>query len=215
MKSLILKDLYNIGHNMKSMLLVLVILAVGLISSAGTESYVVASGVICGTMVITTFSFDNMSKWPRYAMIMPVSRKDLVASKFIVLLIFAVGGAIAGLVLGAGGGVLLHKLVLNTEGILTLLQLSLIGLLYTVICGSISIPLVFKFGAERARMLMFASFIAPSAIFYGIYKLLVGMGIDLSEDMIPMLLCIAPVVVVIWVAVMFKLSCHIFSKQEL
>ncbi|RAZ18860.1 ABC-2 transporter permease, partial [Klebsiella oxytoca] len=71
--------------------------------------------------------FDNMSKWPRYAMIMPLSRKDLVASKFIVLLIFAVGGAIAGLVLGAGGGVLLHKLVLNTEGIVKLLQLSLIG----------------------------------------------------------------------------------------
>jgi len=40
MKSLILKDLYNIGHNMKSMLLILVVLAVGLISSAGTESYV-------------------------------------------------------------------------------------------------------------------------------------------------------------------------------
>lgn len=142
MKSLILKDLYNIGHNMKSMLLVLVILAVGLISSAGTESHVVASGIICGTMVITTFSFDNMSKWPRYAMIMPVSRKALVVSKFIVLLIFAVGGAVAGLVLGAGGGILLHKLVLNTEGIVTLLQLSLIGLLYTAICSSISIPLV-------------------------------------------------------------------------
>ncbi len=43
MKSLILKDLYNIGHNMKSMLLVLVILAVGLISSVGTESYVAYS----------------------------------------------------------------------------------------------------------------------------------------------------------------------------
>ena len=197
---------------MKSMLLVLVILAVGLISSAGTESYVVASGIICGTMVITTFSFDNMSKWPRYAMIMPVSRKALVASKFIVLLIFAVGGAAAGLVLGASGGILLHKLVLNTEGIVTLLQLSLIGLLYT---RTTFFPLVFKFGAERARMLMFASFIAPSAIFYGIYKLLVGMGIDLTEDMIPMLLCIAPVIVVIWVAVMFKLSCYIFSKQEL
>ena len=214
MKSLILKDLYNIGHNMKSMLLILVVLAVGLISSAGTESYVVASGIICGTMVITTFSFDNMSKWPRYAMIMPVSRKDLVASKFIVLLIFAVGGAVAGLVFGAGGGVLLRKLVLNTEGILTLLQLSLIGFLYTAICGSISIPLVFKFGAERARMLR-TSFIAPSAIFYGIYKLLEDIGIVLTEDMIPMLLCLALAIVVVWVAVMFKLSCHIFSKQEL
>ena len=148
-------------------------------------------------------------------MIMPVSRKDLVASKFIVLLIFAVGGAVAGLVFGAGGGVLLHKLVLNTEGILTLLQLSLIGFLYTAICGSISIPLVFKFGAERARMLMFVSFIAPSAIFYGIYKLLEDIGIVLTEDMIPMLLCLALAIVVVWVAVMFKLSCHIFSKQEL
>ena len=64
-------------------------------------------------------------------------------------------------------------------------------------------------------MLMFASFIAPSAIFYGIYKLLEGIGVVLTEDMIPMLLCIAPVIVVIWVAVMFKLSCYIFSKQEL
>lgn len=64
-------------------------------------------------------------------------------------------------------------------------------------------------------MLMLASFIAPSAIFYGIYKLLVGIGIDFTEDMIPILLCIAPVIVVIWVAVMFKLSCYIFSKQEL
>ncbi len=138
-----------------------------------------------------------------------------IITEFIVMLIFAVGGAVAGLVLGAGGGVLLHKHVLNTEGILTLLQLSLIGLLYTAIYGSISIPLVFKFGAERACMLMLASFIAPSAIFYGIYKLLVGIGIDFTEDMIPILLCIAPVIVVIWVAVMFKLSCYIFSKQEL
>ena len=86
---------------------------------------------------------------------------------------------------------------------------------YTAICGSISIPLVFKFGAERARMLMFVSFIAPSAIFYGIYKLLEDIGIVLTEDMIPMLLCLALAIVVVWVAVMFKLSCHIFSKQEL
>ena len=50
-----------------------------------------------------------------------------IITEFIVMLIFAVGGAVAGLVLGAGGGVLLHKLVLNTEGIVTLLQLSLIG----------------------------------------------------------------------------------------
>ena len=120
------------------------------------------------------------------------------------------GGCVAAMQIGVG--------LLQVEGEFTIMLGAAQGLLVgslTVICGSISIPLVFKFGAERARMLMFASFIAPSAIFYGIYKLLVGMGIDLTEDMIPMLLCIAPVIVVIWVAVMFKLSCYIFSKQEL
>ena len=39
MRSLILKDLYNIGHNAKSMLFVLVVFAVVLIPASGVESY--------------------------------------------------------------------------------------------------------------------------------------------------------------------------------
>lgn len=35
MKSLILKDLYNIGHNAKSMLLILLVFAIGLIRASG------------------------------------------------------------------------------------------------------------------------------------------------------------------------------------
>ena len=39
MRSLILKDLYNIGNNAKSMLFVLVVFAVVLIPASGVESY--------------------------------------------------------------------------------------------------------------------------------------------------------------------------------
>lgn len=38
MKSLILKDLYNIGHNAKSMLLILLVFAIGLIMVSGWKA---------------------------------------------------------------------------------------------------------------------------------------------------------------------------------
>ena len=44
-------------------------------------------------MIVTTFSFDDNSKWTRYAMIMPVSKKELVGGKFIVLAIFCAVGS--------------------------------------------------------------------------------------------------------------------------
>lgn len=104
MKSLILKDLYNIGHNAKSMLFILVVAAAALIPASGVMGYIIACAVLCSMMTVTTFSFDDSSKWARYAMIMPISKKDLVAGKFIVLAIFCIVGSLFGLAAGSVGG---------------------------------------------------------------------------------------------------------------
>lgn len=77
MKSLVLKDLFNIGHNAKSMLFILVVFAVALIPFSGVEGYIFVCAILCSMMIVTTFSFDDSSKWTRYAMIMPVSKKEL------------------------------------------------------------------------------------------------------------------------------------------
>lgn len=92
MKSLVLKDLFNIGHNAKSMLFILVVFAVALIPFSGVEGYIFVCAILCSMMIVTTFSFDDSSKWTRYAMIMPVSKKELVAGKFMVLAIFCAIG---------------------------------------------------------------------------------------------------------------------------
>ena len=47
MRSLILKDLYNIGHNAKSMLFMLAVLAVVLIPTSGAPSYIIVSAILC------------------------------------------------------------------------------------------------------------------------------------------------------------------------
>lgn len=107
MKSMILKDIYNITHNMRSLGLLLVMFVFIMLPQGGAPGYITTSCVLCSMMVITTFSFDNMSKWEKYALVMPVTKQDLVAAKFIVLLIFTAFGAVSGLVLGIIGGLIL------------------------------------------------------------------------------------------------------------
>ncbi|MHA6533677.1 ABC-2 transporter permease [Paenibacillus sp. BAC0078] len=216
MKSLILKDLYNIGHNAKSMVFTLLVFAVIFIPFSGPEAYIIASGVLCSMMVMTTFSFDDNSKWMKYAMVTPVTKKELVASKFIVLLIFSVIGAVSGLVIGCIGGIIVRKVdYSNMSNILTLLFVTLIGLVIAEILGSMSIPLLFKFGTEKARTLSLVSFIVPALICFGIYEVLIFFGVSFTDQLMVILLCCSPVIALVWNLVMYKISYVIFSKKEL
>ena len=215
MKSLILKDLYNIGHNAKSMLFILVVLAAVFLSTSEVEQYIFMSAILCSMMIVTTFSFDDSAKWTRYAMITPISKKDLVAGKFIVLAIFCVIGSLFGMLVGAIGGAVLKKISVDAAGIGEFLILTLTACVIALVFGSMSIPLVFRFGAERGRVLLLVSFLVPAAICFGIYQLLLFMGVKMTERLIFILLCCSPVAAVIWCYVMYKISYRIFAKQEL
>ncbi|SET77996.1 ABC-2 transporter permease [Lacrimispora sphenoides] len=216
MKSLILKDLYNIGHNAKSMIFILLVLAFALIPSSGVEGYIIMSGILCSMMIITTFSFDDQSKWLKYAMVMPVTKKDIVISKFIVLLIFSGIGAVTGLIIGAIGGTIAHKGIFSSvNNMLSLLFTGAVSLVLSEIAGSMSIPLLFKFGAEKARMLMLVSCLIPASIFFGIYKLFTLLGVTFTDQIIFILLCCSPFLALVWNFLMYKISYALFTRKEL
>lgn len=215
MKSLILKDLYNIGHNAKSMLFVLLVLAVVFIPTSDVKSYIFISAIMCSMMIVTTFVFDDHSKWSRYAMIMPVSKKDLVGGKFVVLAIFCLIGSLFGLAVAAIGGFALKKITFDLVETGELLFLALISLVISLVFGSMSIPLVFKFGAEKGRVLLLVSFLIPATICFGVYQLLILLGIEITDLLIFVLLCCSPIIALVWCYIMYQISCRIFAKQEL
>ena len=215
MKSLILKDLYNIGHNVKSMLFILVVFAVALIPTSGVAGYIFVCAILCSMMIVTTFSFDDNSKWTRYAMIMPVSKKDLVAGKFIVLAIFCLAGSLFGLVVGSIGGLTIKSISFDLIGIGELLLFALTAWVVSIIFGSMSIPLVFKFGAERGRVLLLVSFLIPAGICFGVYQLLATLGVTLTDQLVFILLCCSPLLTLAWCYVMYQISYRIFAKQEI
>lgn len=215
MKSLILKDLYNIGHNAKSMLLILLVFAIGLIMVSGVESYIISSGVLCSMMIVTTFTFDDHCKWSKYALVMPICKKDIVKAKFIVLIIFCIAGICVGTIFGVAGGVAMNKMALSMEGIVTMLFMGFVGLIVSVIFGSMSIPLVFKYGAEKGRMLLLISFAVPLGICFMVYEILMMLGVKITDQLIFTILCASPLIAAIWIYIMYRISCRIFYKQEI
>ena len=216
MKGLILKDLYNISHNAKSMLFILLFFAVVFLPSSGIQGYVYTCALLCSMMIVTTFSFDERSNWTPYALVMPVSRNDLVASKYIVLFLFSSIGVLFGLIFGTIGG-FIHRtmgIVPETLSEMPLSMAALTALAFSTVFGSISIPLTLKFGAEKGRILVFASIFIPVAICYIAYRLLAALGIAMTDSLLAALLYASPAIALIWNYLMFKISCSIFSKKE-
>lgn len=66
-------------------------------------------------------------------MIMPVSKKELVAGKFMVLAIFCAIGSLLGLIIGFIGGLITHKIALDVAGIGELLFLTLVAWVISLI----------------------------------------------------------------------------------
>ena len=93
--------------------------------------------------------------------------------------------------------------------------MDLISWVIALIFGSMSIPLVFKFGAERGRVLLVVSFLIPAGICFGIYQLLTTLGVELTDPLVFILLCCSPLLALAWCYVMYQISYRIFAKQEL
>lgn len=214
MKSLILKDLYNIGHNTKSMLFILIIFAVAIIPFSGVSSYIFICSILCSMMIVTTFSFDDNSNWIRYALILPISKKNIVLAKFVTLFIFSACGALTGLVIGTVGGRITKIIDFSLSTLCELLFLTLAALVIAMIFGGISIPLVYKFGAEKGRMLLLVSFLLPIGLCWVIYQLSGALGIELTEKSIFVLLCCFPIIALLWDYVMYRISYKIFYNKD-
>ena len=148
-------------------------------------------------------------------MIMPISKRDLVIGKFIVLAIFCAIGSVFGLTVGLVGGGIAGKITFSPAAILELLFLTLAATVISIIFGSMSIPLVFKFGAEKGRVLLLVSFLIPAAICFGAYKLLEILGVELTDQTVFILLCCSPLIALVWGYGMYQISYRIFLKQEL
>lgn len=209
MRSLIIKDLYNIGHNAKQMLILLTALAVFLVPSTGTAGFIITSTLLCSMMTTTTFSFDERSKWEKFALIMPVSRKEYIMSKYVINMIFSI--------IGIGIGIITALVIDSIKGqwdFTAGFGCVIVSLLIAVLYGSMIIPFMIKFGTENARMIIIGTTAVPALLLYGLYKLAVTMGVSFTDTLIIAILISVVLCLILLAVLSYKLSLHWFNSKE-
>ena len=112
--------------------------------------------VVLATLPISAFAYDELAKWDRYAMSLPLGRRGVVGARYLFVLALALFTLAAGL---AGTALLyLAHQVEPLEMFVTLMVSTTIGLLLPTIL----LPLSYKLGPERARPFLYAVVFIPT-----------------------------------------------------
>lgn len=206
MKGLILKDFLNFKNQQGKAFLVLIAFYFLLALQMHSSSFFAALWVMLGaTLPISSIAYDEKAKWEKYALTMPISRKELVTSKYVLSFLFIIAGNIMSMPV-----IYLIDGSFGTENLLVFLILVAIGLIF----NSIMLPVVFKFGSENSRIIMFLVVAIPVLIGCILQKMNVNVVsfLDTHEKIIGITGGVAAVVICL---ISYFLSVWIMERKEI
>ena len=164
MKGLLLKDWYQVRTNMKTMYLtVAFVLVIWVLSTSSAYVFPVSyAAIFLGILPVNLLTYDQSVGWVEYGRTLPVSKKTLVAEKYLIGLFCAAAAVVI-------GGLFVTVIPLRTgttpdKDALSLLAGSVCAIL---LINGISLPLLYRFGAEKARMIYVLTFAGLGALLGG------------------------------------------------
>ncbi len=159
MKGLIIKDFLNMKRYLRNVLIILVVYFGIFIPSHNFNVLIGVVMIMCSMLVITSISYDDAAKWDKFALTMPLTKRDIVLAKYMLALVFIFGGALITIIVLFATG-----LVIDTIPLMEILSLVAVMFALGLIFESLILPLIFKYGVERARLLMILCLLVPSGL---------------------------------------------------
>lgn len=164
MKGLLLKDGYQTVSQMKTMYLtVAVVLIVWMFSTSDSYAFPISyAAIFLGVLPVNLLGYDQNSGWVEYSLTLPVSKKVLVAEKYLVGLLCAAASVVI-------GGLFVVVLSLRKGAALDGTALFFVGngVNTILLMNGISLPLMYRFGLEKARMIYILTFAGFGALIAG------------------------------------------------
>lgn len=209
MSGLLLKDLLVLRKGAKAYLLFLALYAV-LSLTWSNNLFSTLLVVIVMMLPINCFSWDNYTKWDTYAMALPVRRRTVVASRYLLVLLIAAAAMV--LMAALTFVSFLISGVMDWDQFLLSYISSMAGAL---LLNALTLPLLYKYGPERARILMMMGLVV---IFAGVY-LLEAVATDGGLPVFPavnqaVVLAIVLLALLAAFAVSYLISCRIYERKE-
>lgn len=220
-KGLITKDLLQLKSYRKTLIMFIIIFVSISISQETTKGIggmlVIMLTLGLGMFAVTTFNYDESAKADKYILTLPLTRKEIVLSKYVLVICATTIGSIIGMIASGITTFAISKQMPNIEELLSFGLGAIFGI---GIVESIQIPCIYKYGAEKGRLQIF--------IIAGIGALLIG-GLFLIGEKLNLNLPISSILnfinnfwalllllgIIITYYISFKISNSIYSKKEI
>ncbi len=151
MLGLIIKDILNLSSNKRIFVTLFIMFTFVGFMSNGLPNYLsIYLPILCLMLAISTFSYDESSKWDRYVLALPLSRKDIVRSRYMFSLVLLVLSFLFNILFNLLIIIVFNQpLLLNSILIQPLITIMIVGVIIAIV-----FPLIYKFGAEKGRLVM-------------------------------------------------------------
>lgn len=208
MKGLVLQGMYSVKKSMKIYLgIIAVYLLMGLVQQ-DFSSYSIFFLFFGSMLIMNVFESNQRSEWELYAGTMPVSKKQVIGSYYI----------LAGIFLGISAGCTMlaniADVIVFHAAFAPLLQVLAGACMVVILYISVFIPILVHFGAEKGRLIVIGCYLVP---FFIVYLLDTTFGV--ADQIAAFVMSKAFIgVAVLIVAGVFLISCVIsnllYSRKE-
>lgn len=173
MKGLILKDLYVLKSLGKQFGLAFCFLFLWSIMMKSFSFLIIYCVIMCGSIVMSTMSYDESVSFNRFVLTAPVNIKMLVWAKYVLILLLLLATLVVGALLN-----IFH--LFGAEQAFEWGGITVAAAIFMV-TNAISLPFMFKFGVEKARYVYILCMLLVGGIMVGTEYLAQKSGISFLQ----------------------------------
>lgn len=154
MKGLLLKDILSLRQQVKIYGLLLGLWLVIAVFNHDAAFFSGMAVMFVMMIPVAAMAYDEKAKWDKYALTMPVTRAEIVLSKYLLTLLVALAGLLCSLIFGLAVDLSFRESL--TEALMVVSA----GLLLT----AVMLPLIFHLGVEKGRVALFIVLLVPTLL---------------------------------------------------
>lgn len=148
MKGLLVKDFYLLWKYCRLMLVMAAVIVGMACLMDGMSSFMIFSCMLCGMVPMTLYAYDERDRWNVYAQTLPISKKQYILSKYLMGLITSGAMILLTVALQLVKAAVSGSFSVEHPGVMLLILV--VG---SLLPCALLMPFVFKFGAEKGRIL--------------------------------------------------------------
>lgn len=206
MKGLLLKDFYMAKRHFGWFMLVIAGMLIMSCMVEDMQIFLIYPMIVANIIPVSLMAYDEHDKWSQYSGTLPYTRAQVVTAKYLVSVCLGVAFFLLSMAVAIVRMQMYGQFILEAW-----MRMGVILLMLGCLAPILMLPVVFKFGAEKGRII----YLAILGVICGVL-----MGLDVKGISLSTMHNLWPIVAVLGVmvalyALSWRLSIHFYQKREL